>query len=399
MPKTQTKHALPGSIDEAVSVVRRAYEEQFATDEDPYPYVESVFVDFVIVQSGTDMTKVPYTRGEDDTISFGSPEPVELEISIAEKGSLTAPIVWKDEAKRIVYGPVLVPDVEDSDGDVVTAEKIEAVAHKFLEEYRLMEHMHSLKSIAHPVESYLAPVDMELGDTVIPKGTWVVGAKINDDGAWEEVTKGQLTGFSIVAVPTGATKKTATKKLTLRDIEKSGQDWEVIAIGLVDEPAVPLAKWTAVKRDESAWERLKSALFSSKEKQESPSTKEVDVDEKELKELVTTAVTEATTPLSERLDALEKSAKEKDDEQKPAPKSTEEPEGITKEQLDEALKKASEDGALSVLEKFGEVLESQPKATVKSLTESIRGQDGHESGNKPPASSRDPWGRRREVAS
>lgn len=140
--------------------------------------------------------------------------------SVAPKtvDELTAPILWKDEEKRIVYGPVLVPDIADSDGDTVSVAKIEAVAHKFMEEYRLMEHMHTLKSVARPVESYLAPMDLVLGDANIPKGSWIVGAKIQDDKAWEEVRKGDLTGFSIVAVPTGATKSTATKKMTLRDI-------------------------------------------------------------------------------------------------------------------------------------------------------------------------------------
>jgi len=48
---------------------------------------------------------------------------------------LTAPFVRKEKAKRIVYGPVLIPGEPDSDGDVVSAEKIEDVAHRFVEEY------------------------------------------------------------------------------------------------------------------------------------------------------------------------------------------------------------------------------------------------------------------------
>lgn len=320
-------------------------------------------------------------------------------------GDLTAPIMWKDEARRIVYGPVLVPDIEDSDGDVVTADKIEKVAHKFLEDYGLMEHMHTLRAVARPVESYIAPVDLEFGDTRVPKGSWVVGAHITDDGAWEEVAKGRLTGFSIVAVPTGATKSTAEKKLTLREIEKSGRDWEVVAIGLVDMPAVPLAKWTAIKRaeDTGVLERLKS-IFASKDlivfsegnqKQEETHERSVEVDEKELKELIATTIGEAVTPLADRLTALE-GAGEKNKEEEESKKS-EETEAISKSDLEAALEAASKAGAqeavTEVLTKFEEYLESQPKASAKSLAESLRGQDGHaeKSAVKP---TRDPWGRR-----
>lgn len=322
------------------------------------------------------------------------------ELPITKSVDLTAPIVWKDEPKRIVYGPVLIPDVKDSDGDVISVDKIEAVAHKFLEEYRLMEHMHTLKSIAHPVESYLAPTNLQFGDVKVPKGSWIVGAKINDDDAWGQVQKGELAGFSIVAVPTGATKsETAVKKLTLRDIEASGQDWEVIAIGLVDQPAVPLAKWVSVKREEeSTWDRLKSTLFTPKDKQEA-TREDIDMDAKELKELVTGAVEEATKPLNERIDALEKSAKEaaKKPNEEPVPKAEDEkPDTISKEDLAKALETASEEGAkkamADLLDEFDGVLEKKKTPSFKSLAESLRGQDGHIEKKSSP--SRDAFGRR-----
>ena len=355
----------------------------------------------------------------------------------AAKGSdLTAPIVWKDEDRRIVYGPVLVPDVKDADGDVVTADKIERVAHKFMEEYRLMEHMHTLRAVARPVESYIAPVDLTLGDSRVPKGSWVVGAKIQDDDAWSEVKSGRLTGFSIVAVPAGALKSEGTvTKLTLRDIEKSGRDWEVIAIGLVDKPSVPLAKWTAVKRAEpSTWDKLKSALVptsqplsathieklqraqeaakrldtavqdlitaDSGERSESRERRDVmeEAQIKEITELVGTAIGESMGKVTERLDALEdvgKKAKEKSDKSDDDDAKSE---SVSKKELEEAVtvaaKAAAAEAVSEVLVKFEEHIEAKPKASATALAESLRGQDGHSSSKKSKALHRDAFGRR-----
>ena len=335
--------------------------------------------------------------------------------------NLTAPIVMKDLDRQIVYGPVLIPDLPDTDGDVVSKDKIEAVAHRFLEEYRLMEHMHTLKSVARPVESYIAPVDIELGGNRIPQGSWVMGAKVNDPDAWEDVKKGRLTGFSVVAVPTGAMKgQTAEKKLTLADIERSGQDWEVIAVGLVDAPAIELAKWTAVKSAESTpWDKVK-ALFTTKDVQDLLDSAEEEsrkgkshersdeMDEKEIAALIGSAVTEALTPVAERLDAIEATGKElAKKEAADAKKAKEAAEGgpkkveLTAEELAEtvesAAKAASAEAVSEVLVAFEEHIEKIPVASAKSLAEGLRGQDGSKAEKKGKTIERDPFGRRVEV--
>ena len=324
--------------------------------------------------------------------------------------TLTAPIVYKDLDRRIVYGPVLIPDLPDTDGDIVSAEKIEQVAHRFMEEYRLMEHMHTLESIARPVESYIAPQDLTLGEAFIPKGSWVAGAKVTNDAAWKDVKSGVLTGFSIVAVPTAATKKTAVeKKLTLRQIEESGRDWEVVAIGLVDEPAIPLAKWTAVKRASgpTALEKFKQ-LFTTKDVQDlleesgkgKSHERSDEVDEKEVVALIGAAIGEGLKPVTERLDIIEGADAEKAKKEKEAAKKKSKEETtveLTQDQLETAVSEASEKAAeaavANVLVKFEEHLENQPNISAKSLAESLRGQDG-ESSTKSAKSGRDAFGRR-----
>lgn len=163
---------------------------------------------------------------------------------------LTAPFVYKNDEKRIVYGPVLIPDEPDTDNDVVTAEKIESVAHKFVEEYGNIDLMHSLNNVGRLVESYILPVDLEVDeDTIVPKGSWVMGVRVTDDNAWQAVKDGKLGGFSIMALQKTAIKSAEkdnqeSKRVTLADL---GDDWIVNAVSLVDEPAVPKAKWIAIK--------------------------------------------------------------------------------------------------------------------------------------------------------
>ncbi len=243
---------------------------------------------------------------------------------------------------------------------------------------------------------------------------------VGDDEAWAEVLSGKLTGFSVVAVPSGAVKgKAATKKLTLAEIEASGQDWEVIAIGLVDEPAIPLAKWTAVKStNPTGWDRLRK-LFTTKDVQDLLDSAEEEsrkaeshersdeMDEKEIAALIGSAVTEALSPVTDRLDVIEASGKalaEKEKEEAKAAK--EKAEGgpktitLTEDEVAEAVKNASEaavkEAVAGVLVKFEEHIEKLPSGvSSKSLAESLRGQDGDGTATKGAEGvKRDPFGRK-----
>lgn len=108
--------------------------------------------------------------------------------------------------KRYVLGVVLEPNDgvdaalnPDTQGDVYSAEDIAKAAHKWMSEYLNVGLMHA--SLAGrrivPVESFIAPVDMQLGEQKIGKGTWLLGAIVEDPGLWEAVKSGQLTGWSM----------------------------------------------------------------------------------------------------------------------------------------------------------------------------------------------------------
>jgi hypothetical protein len=195
--------------------------------------------------------KVPHGEDgiEDCKICKGTGE-------VAEKAELTGPIIFKAAKKQIAYAPVLVPGEPDSDGEVLTAEKIEEVSHNWMAEYRNIDLQHTLNNIdAIPVESYITPQEMSVKidgeDVVIPQGSWILAAKFRDPAIWAGVMKGELGGFSVMGVRRAAIKEAATKsesvafKRTL--LEDLGEDWVATHVSVVDSPAVPKAKWFALK--------------------------------------------------------------------------------------------------------------------------------------------------------
>ena len=133
---------------------------------------------------------------------------------------LTAPVVKRNDEKRIVYGPVLIPGEPDHDGDVVSTDKIEQVAHDFAEKYGNVDLMHSLNNVGKMVETYLSPMDLTFGEITVPKGSWMMGVRVTDEESWA-VKSGKLNGFSIMGIRSTAIKSkdevpTSTRRTTPR---------------------------------------------------------------------------------------------------------------------------------------------------------------------------------------
>lgn len=108
-------------------------------------------------------------------------------------------ILKADDEQRIVWGIVLEPDVEDSQGDVVSKEDVELAAHRFLYGGALIGNQHRALAPASvkPVESYVAPCDFEMGGEDVRKGTWVMAVHIPDDPLWNEVKTGRKGALSV----------------------------------------------------------------------------------------------------------------------------------------------------------------------------------------------------------
>jgi len=102
------------------------------------------------------------------------------------------------DAQQIIYCVVLEPDTEDLQGDVISAQEIEKVAHEYAIESRVVGDSHSTVADASVVETFIAPADFPAGDgSVIKKGSWVMAIKIHDKSLWYAVQAGEYDGLSI----------------------------------------------------------------------------------------------------------------------------------------------------------------------------------------------------------
>ncbi|WP_313429661.1 XkdF-like putative serine protease domain-containing protein [Siminovitchia terrae] len=131
----------------------------------------------------------------------------------------------EDEEQQLVYGVVYEPDVEDSHGDFMTAPEIEKSAHGFMKDARNIDKQHDFESgVGEVVESYIAPADFNIGEHEITKGSWVLVTKATDE-IWEEIKKGEITGYSMAG--TAETIEKQNRKQNKKPVSKSENDEEM----------------------------------------------------------------------------------------------------------------------------------------------------------------------------
>jgi hypothetical protein len=207
----------------------------------------------------------------EDTDDDGDPPSTDGVEEPDDGGQVAGPIVMKNAANRVAYAAVLVPGEKDSDGDELTEEQIATKAWDFLENHRYMDEEHTLQdAVAVPVESYTLPQAMTVEfigssaravKTKLPKGSWIMGARVRED-KWGDVQSGKLAGLSSMGVRKSdyeSAKRAALKSgddefaMTLRRVtfKDLGEDFIIPAVSLVGNPAVPKAKWFALKSADS----------------------------------------------------------------------------------------------------------------------------------------------------
>ena len=101
-----------------------------------------------------------------------------------------------DAKKQIAYGEVYVPYVPDSQGDFMTPEEIERVAHNFLKkgDMTAIDTEHNLlRNGSAVVESFVARAN----DPDFASGAWVLGVHIPDKSHWAKAERGEIGGFSM----------------------------------------------------------------------------------------------------------------------------------------------------------------------------------------------------------
>lgn len=142
-------------------------------------------------------------EGAVQDVSNDNPIPVKKFASVSLEKRFVLPILKAEEAgdRRLVTGPVLIPDTQDAQKHEVSAAEIEQAAHKFLLEYNeqtQIAYMHKdFQRKLALVESWIAPIDFELNGRSVVKGTWIVTVLVLDDDTWAAVKKGEIRGFSI----------------------------------------------------------------------------------------------------------------------------------------------------------------------------------------------------------
>lgn len=139
-------------------------------------------------------------------------------------------IVIKSEEKRLVYGEVYSPNHVDTDGEAMTAEHIERMAHKFLKNRRTtnVDVGHDQKASCVMVESFIARNGDPDG---FIEGAWVAGVEVPPE-LWAKVKSGELNGFSWQG---GAEK--VRRKAVISITRKLSGSTEKSAKGLLPEHA------------------------------------------------------------------------------------------------------------------------------------------------------------------
>ena len=225
-----------------------------------------------------------------------------------------------DDPQKLVYGVVYEPETEDAHGDYMDAETIEKAAHSFMEDYQQIDKQHDFTTSAGKVvESYVAPVDMTIEDTTITKGTWVLVTKATDE-MWEDIQKGEFTGYSLAGTAEveeikKQTKNNFNRRKTFRDVNAAIEAFQSAAWSILDNYSSDDAdKVAEIQKEVSELSELIGTIqttkavtkqgvvngiksfFSTKKSKE-----EHEMTEEELKK----ALGEALNPITERLQKLE----------------------------------------------------------------------------------------------
>ena len=113
------------------------------------------------------------------------------------------------EEERYVLNYVLIPNNLDSQDHVITKEEVRKACHWWAENagnksfalhHVLQGGEQAEEGAIVMLENFLLPTEVTYGDTTLPEGTWMLGARINDDDIWEQVKAGEFNAWSIGAM-------------------------------------------------------------------------------------------------------------------------------------------------------------------------------------------------------
>jgi len=103
----------------------------------------------------------------------------------------------EENPEHFVMSVVYEPDEKDTQEDWATADEIRKAAWSFMESDQIYKINHDEEGDIHVLESYIAPVDFETEGQKIKAGTWLLGSRVMNEETWEQIEKGELTGYSM----------------------------------------------------------------------------------------------------------------------------------------------------------------------------------------------------------
>lgn len=116
--------------------------------------------------------------------------------------SIALPVVKSvnTELKQATY-VVMAPDEVDLHGDTVSADEIRKACHNFNKFCSAPNLFHVTGTdLFEFSESFIAPVDFQMGERIVKAGTWLAVVQAHDETLWGMMKSGEINGLSIGAM-------------------------------------------------------------------------------------------------------------------------------------------------------------------------------------------------------
>jgi len=156
-----------------------------------------------------------------------------------EVSDVYSQVSLSDDEKRIITGPALIPDQEiirkDEDGEPYyikySAEQIEKIVQKFFkakDQYSVNKDHKSDVNDVYIYESWITGENDKSKDLGfdVPKGTWILSMKVENEEIWSGIKSGKYKGFSIEGLFKfkRTSKLVKQKKWSRKDINSANVD-------------------------------------------------------------------------------------------------------------------------------------------------------------------------------
>ncbi len=294
-------------------------------------------------------------------------------------------IIKADRKNHYVTGIVYEPMEEDSHGNYMTAEEITKAAYWFAKNGDKVDLQHSFEPLENAVivENWVSKADFKIEGEDVKKGTWLMTVEVSDPKVWEDIEKGEITGFSMGGLGSYSEEDTEVDKVKKSDEteeDKTGLLSKLAkALGILqDKPVEKAGKSISGKNKETLqgiYDNLGAFLASFEDKEKD----EVIIEENK-EDCITMTKSEMESIITKSVSAVLKKAFEEDSEKEKTDKETDgklksdnvEKEGEVTVNLEELKKMIDEAVAAAMKSKEEQPTEEQiQKMVVSAVSKAV----------------------------